>query len=1045
MSWAKQTKLWQTKLWGTFKLVLLLCLAIHSSEIHAERLPVKIYTTADGLARDQINRIVQDSHGFLWFCTVEGLSRFDGYRFTNYTTANGLPSGMVNDLLETRDGTFLVATTNGLCRFNPRGAPMFTTWRPAEPGAEVINELIEDRAGRIWCGTNAGLYWIDTTSGAWSFHFVDLGLRRENFDSWLIDALIEDKTGALWVGTRGNGLCRYRPDGRTDRFAVAQGLPTNRITALLEDSAGQLWVGTPRGVCQLTHLNSHRPLVARVYTVKDGLTDNWVTTIFQSREGKILVGSRGYTEIVNSSTDSNPQLQSYTTAQGLSVNSINAISEDRDGNLWLGTDNGGAIKIARNGFKTFGPVDGLADGEISSLFQDQSGQICAFIRDRQGNEFITHFEERGFASLRLHLPMGLKNLGWGWGQQAFQDKSREWWAPTGDGLYRFQSATSFAQLAHTRPTTVYSSKNGLVTDDVFTLFEDSRGDVWIGSISPSLNGMTRWKRSQQALHTFTEAEGLPSTNVLPTAFGEDQAGNVWVGFNLAGLARYDSKRFTVFNGNDGAPRGWILAIYCDRSGRLWVSGGQDGVSRIDDPKAAHPTFVHYTVAEGLSSNQVNCITEDQWGRLYFGTGRGLDRLDPATGRVKHFTSADGLVKGRVRFALRDRSGTLWFANNSELSRLVPEPDPPQPAPPILIERVQISGVASPLSELGESQVGPLKLSAWQNQVSIDFVSLEFDPGEVLRYQHRLEGADRDWSTPSEQRVVDYESLAPGSYRFLVRAVTAEGVMSLRPAVVAFTIPPPYWRRWWFVTLGVLLTCSLIYTAHRYRVTRLIELERVRTRIATDLHDDIGSSLSRMAILSEVAKRRIDGDTQESASLLTDIAESARVAVNSMSDIVWAIDPRRDDLSNVIFRVRQFAADLIGVKGLTWHFDAPAEVENIKLSPEQRRHVFLIFKEAINNAVRHAECTSVNLSLAIVHNQIVAEIRDNGRGFAVPSLENVKDNGSTVHGLWNLRTRATQLGGHLEIDSSPHQGTCVRLTIPLKRHHGMNMPWLRLER
>ena len=352
---------------------------------------------------------------------------------------------------------------------------------------------------------------------------------------------------------------------------------------------------------------------------------------FSVEEGKILVGSRGYSEIVNSSTDSTPQIQSYTTAQGLSINSINAIAETVMETCGWEVTMAGAIKIARNGFKTFGPVDGLANGEISALFQDQSGEICAFIRDRQGNEFITHFKNddsppfvflcrrdiniwAGVGGRRLFRT----NLGSG-GRRREMDCSGS------------RSTASFAQLAHARPTAVYSSKNGLVTDDVFTLFEDSRGDVWIGSISPSLNGLTRWKRSKQALHTFTDAEGLPSTNVLPTAFAEDRAGNVWVGLHLAGLVRYDSKRFTVFNGNDGAPRGWILAIYCDHSGRLWVSGGQDGVSRIDDPKAAHPAFVHYTVAEGLSSNQVNCITEDQWGRLYFGTGRGLDRLDPSYG------------------------------------------------------------------------------------------------------------------------------------------------------------------------------------------------------------------------------------------------------------------------------------------------------------------------------------------------------------------------------------------------------------------------------
>ena len=1036
----------RTKRASTISVLLFGSFAIHSRQSHAEQLPVKIYTTADGLARDQINKIVQDSHGFLWFCTTEGLSRFDGYKFTNYTTANGLPSGLVTDFLETRDGTYLVATANGLSRFNPLGTPTFSTWRPDDPDAKAINELIQDHAGRIWCGTNAGLYRIDTTDGGLSFHFVDLGLARENFDSWLVESLIEDRSGSLWVGTRGSGLCRYRPDGRIDRFTSVHGLPSNRITALLEDSTGRLWVGTSIGLCQLiSDPNSQRRIVAHLYSAKDGLTDDWVSTLFQSSEGKILVGAKGYSELVTSTSGSSLQITTYTTAQGLSDNNVQAIAEDRDGNLWLGTSNGGAMKVARNGFKTFGAADGIVQGEIFSVFQDRRGDLCLFLRDRRNNEFIAQFEKQKFASVRLDLPAGMRSVGWGWGQQAFQGKMLEWWVPSGDGLFRFKPTATLAELAHTQPKTTYRAKNGLVTDEVFTLFEDSKGDVWIGSISTAKNGLTRWERSRQVLHTLTEANGLPTKNVLPTAFGEDHEGNVWVGFSLAGLARYDARGFNFFTANDGAPEGWIRAIYCDRVGRLWVSGGQEGVSRVDDPKGAHPVFVHYTVAEGLSSNQVNCITEDQWGRMYFGTGRGLDRLDPNTGRIKHYTAADGLVKGRVRYAMRDRDGALWFANETEVSRLIPEPDRPEPAPSILIQRIQIAGVATPLSEFGETQVGPLKLSAGQNQLTIDFVGLEFDPGEVLRYQHKLDGADRDWSVPTEQRVINYEHLAPGSYRFLVRAVTAEGVMSLQPAVVAFTIPPPLWRRWWFVTLVLAFTGFLFYAAHRYRVARLLELERVRTRIATDLHDDIGSSLSRMAILSEVAKRRLDGSAKESVSLLTDIAESARVAVDSMSDIVWAIDPRRDDLSNVVFRVRQFAADVLGTKGIRWHLHAPAEFEKIKLDPEQRRHIFLIFKEAIANAVRHADCASVNLSLHLVHSQIVAEIHDDGHGFKVTSANQVADQEPAGHGLSNLRTRATQLGGQLKIDSSPDRGTCIRLSIPIKRPHGMNMPWVRSER
>jgi ligand-binding sensor domain-containing protein/two-component sensor histidine kinase len=1018
--------------WRACRFFLLLSfLVINCSILRSEHLPVKIYTTADGLGRDQINRIVQDSHGFLWFCTGEGLSRFDGYKFTNYTTANGLPSNVVTDLLETRDGTYLIATASGLSVLNPRGTREFTSWRPSQQGAEEINVLLEDGQGGIWCGTIAGLYKLDRTNGECRFQFVDLGLRRENYDSWIVESLLEDRNGSLWVGTRGSGLCRLWPDGHTEHFTVAQGLPVDRITSLVEDRTGRVWVGTTTGLCRLvSDPKPQRPVVTDVLTIKDGLTDNWVSTVFTSKEGELLVGSKGFNQLVNVE-ETHPHFRGFTTAQGLSDDNIDAIAEDRDGNLWVGSLNGGAMKIARNGFNTFSHNDGLGEGEIGSLFQDRNGEICGFNRDRQGHVIIACFDGQRFESNRLKLQLSSRDLGWGWGQEALQDPAGGWWVPTGGGLYRFPVTSRFSQLGQVKPSTKYDSTQGLPTNEVFSLFQDSKGDIWIGSISLPLNGLSRLNPSDNSLYHFTEAEGLPSQNVLPTSYAEDHDGNLWVGFSMSGLARFRNGRFTFFNVADGVPESWIHTVFCDHSGRLWVSGGLSGVSRIDDPQADHPKFVAYTVAEGLSSNQVNCITEDQWGRLYFGTGRGLDRLDPTTGRIKHYTSADGLVRGRVRYAMRDRSGALWFANETEVSRLVPEPDRPQPEPPVLIAGLQVAGVARPISELGESEVGPLQLAAGQNQVSIDFVALEFDPGEVLRYQHWLEGADQDWSAPSDQRVINYENLAPGSYRFLVRAVTADGVMSRHPAMVAFTIPPPVWRRWWFVTLSVGLFGLLVYSAHHYRVARLLELERVRTRIATDLHDDIGSSLSRMAILSEVAKRRTEGSARESVKILTDIAESARNAVDSMSDIVWAIDPRRDDLSNVVFRVRQFASDLLGAKGITWQFQTPDGFERIKLNPEQRRHIFLIFKEAINNSVRHADCQTVTLSLEVAHHQIVGEIRDDGRGFVVPPAEQTPENGGG-HGLVNLRARAALLGGQMQIDSSSEKGTCIRLSVPLKR-------------
>src|SRR5215467_10754069 len=373
------------------------------------------------------------------------------------------------------------------------------------------------------------------------------------------------------------------------------------------------------------------------------------------------------------------------------------------------------------------------------------------------------------------------------------------------------------------------------------------------------------------------------------------------------IARYRNGSFTVFSAIDGVPPGLITSIYLDHAGRLWLASARSGLIRVDDPESERPVFVDYTTAQGLSSNSVELspglIVEDLQGHIYVATGKGLDRLDPATGHFRHFTTADGLAPGSFRATFRDPDGGLWFATSAGLSRFTPARDePPQPPPPILISDLRVAGSSRFISALGETDIVLANLAPDQNQLQFGYIGLSFAPGEMLRYQYMLEGADSDWSAPTGQRSVTY-NLAAGRYRFLVRAINSDGVASSMPASVTFRILPALWARWWFLSLAASGLAFGLYRFYRYRVARLLELERVRTRIATDLHDDIGSSLSRMAILSEVAKRRMETTEQEAASILTDIADSARAVVESMSDIVWAIDPRRDDLGNVVFRVR----------------------------------------------------------------------------------------------------------------------------------------------
>jgi signal transduction histidine kinase len=334
-----------------------------------------------------------------------------------------------------------------------------------------------------------------------------------------------------------------------------------------------------------------------------------------------------------------------------------------------------------------------------------------------------------------------------------------------------------------------------------------------------------------------------------------------------------------------------------------------------------------------------------------------------------------------------------------------------------------------LSELGNVAVENLALASDQRQIQIDFFALGFSTGETLRYQYRLDNTD--WSELSAQRTVNL-SLSPGSYRFLVRAVNAEGVTSQSPALVSFSIARPVWQRWWFLSLMALTMAGIVYATYRYRLAQLLKVERVRTRIATDLHDDIGASLSRMAILSEVVKQQTGGNGNQASALLTEIADSARGLVDSMGDIVWSIDPRRDDLQSVVRRIRQFASDVLEAKGIEWELRVPPEVESLKLDPEERQHLFLIFKEGINNVARHANGTkSVSLSINVAGRELTGEINDDGCGFTPKQPEEARSQGRGGNGLPNMRSRAEQLGGRLEIVSSAGAGTRLTLKVPVR--------------
>jgi signal transduction histidine kinase len=389
----------------------------------------------------------------------------------------------------------------------------------------------------------------------------------------------------------------------------------------------------------------------------------------------------------------------------------------------------------------------------------------------------------------------------------------------------------------------------------------------------------------------------------------------------------------------------------------------------------------------------------------------------------------------VTSAIRDAAGALWFGTISGLSRLDVSDDRSSGAvvaPAVFIGSLTVAGVPQAVSEVGEVEPASVTMSPGQNQIEIGFFGFSFETGSPLRYTYRLEGAQTDWSAPTDLRSVNYARLSPGSYTFQVRAVRADGAISVEPASVALRVMPPFYLRWWFIGIVAATAAGAVLALYRVRVAQLLRVERVRARIATDLHDDIGASLSQIAILAEVARERMKHPPPGPASAepaaaepLARIAETSRGLVDSMSDIVWAINPEADSLSDLVHRMRRFAEDTLGAGDIEVVFRAPDSSEDLPVGADVRREIFLILKESVTNIAKHANATRVSIDVESNGRRVWLRVADNGRGFD-PGVA------TDGNGVASMRRRVAALGGHLAIESAPGRGTTITLDVERRK-------------
>ncbi|MEP6704128.1 MAG: two-component regulator propeller domain-containing protein, partial [Acidobacteriota bacterium] len=987
------------------------------------------YSVADGLLHDNVNRIRQDTRGFMWFCTGEGISRFDGYAFANFTTADGLPDRHVNDFLETRNGAIYLATDAGIARLNPTGLassrenPLFKVILPENSKSKVITVLFQDDLGQVWVGTGSGLFKLNEQDELEAF---ELGTPLVGIHEIHITAIIQDRRRSLWLATADNGLFRILPNGEVEQFNESDGLPDVNISTVLEDRNGRLWVALRQHyvaglILLVPEPRKDRNIVEHYYTTKDGLPADWILNLFQSSDGKIWIGTiKGLCEW---QIDGASVCKTYTKENDLCDEEIWTIAEDSGHSLWIGT-RCGLKKWTPYGFTAYKEADGMGHSFINSLFENQAGELFASFNNVTEQRTVSRFDGTRFELIRPFFP-AKTSFGWGWKQTVWQDGDGDWWFPGMTGVYRFHRPERFEDLATSVPRAIHV---GTAQTEIFRVFEDSRKDVWVSTIGTVFE-LWRWERATDTWQNLT-----PEVNFgryrIGTAFVEDKAGNLWIGTGTerddAALIRYRNGQFKVFAQKENPLlAGWLRDLFVDSKGRLWIADTATGVLRLDDVNADELRFVRYTTAEGLSSNGSYCLTEDEFGRIYVGSGRGIDRLTPETGGVENFTTADGLPSSDVEIAYRDRRNDLWFGTSSGLARFTPEPQRARRPPNAFITGLRVNGESRSVSLLGEGTIPSLDLDADHRQITVAFVGLGSSPGEKLQYEYRF--GDVDW-TPTSERTVNFANLGSGDYQFEIRARTFDRIYS-QPATVAFSIAAPMWQKWWFVVAVLGLAILLFYAIYRVRLGQLLEVANMRTRIATDLHDDIGANLTKISILSEVAQQQFgqyanaDGPNGTS-SLLGSVAEISRESVSSMGDIVWAINPKKDSLLDLTRRMRQHAEEMFERREIVLEFHAPMRDLDLKLDADSRRNIYLIFKESINNIVRHSNASKVTINLAFVENELVLKISDDGEGF--DTVQEFDGNG-----LLNMQKRADDCGSRLLIKSVRGKGTTLKLNLKLR--------------
>jgi ligand-binding sensor domain-containing protein/signal transduction histidine kinase len=973
-----------------------------------------------GLPQNSVRAMAQTSDGYLWVGNDDGVARFDGVRFVSFGLREGLNSGPVQTLLGDSSGALWIGAAGGGLSCYKGGKFTTYTMRDGLP-SDSITALAEDNTGALWVGTEAGLVvWHESPSSI-----------PGEFRGKTITTLFKDRTGTMWVGATGAGIFHFQGGHFIPLKDPAVDGLLQDPHCLLVDRKGRIWVGVGDDLVLCCDRNQWEP-----YRVSSHQSKLYISTLAEGPDGAVWAGSA--TEGLFQFKDG--KIQAINASSGLSDNLTESLLVDREGGLWVGT-HGGLNRLHPRNLFSFGQKEGLGYGAVQSLAEIAPGTIWA----GKTSDGLYVWEGGNFR----HLAAAGLSLGGPQVNSLLTVRDGSCWVAGARGLMHFKDPKTIADHGE-----LFADVHGTA------LAEDREGGIWVGTHEGEV--WRRWKGTWMAQSNHWQTHPI-------TAIGQDRDGWIWIGSEGGGLDRFKGGEQSHFGKQDGLLSDLIRTLYLDDEGVVWIGTAGAGLSRWRDGHIA--TF---TTREGLPDNTISQILEDHEGRLWLGSDRGiacvskneLEKL--AAGKIPAiyplvYGRTEGMLSeectgGFSPAGLKSKSGLLWFSTLKGIVVVDPRPHIADTAPPtVVLEEVLLDGapdleftVAPPAPVTRGKQDG-LKQSASEmlhippgkHRIEFRYTGVSFDSPERVRFRYRLDGLDTDWLEVGTRRSALYNYIPPGHYAFRVAACNADGAWVETGVVLALTVLPRFWQMWWVVllaALGILISVALAVRViekrkSQHRLLRLEQekaLERERTRIAQDLHDEMGAKLCRISFLSEHARRSPDL-TADLKRQIVSISDSSREVLSSMDEIVWAINPHNDMLEHVVSYIGHYAREYFQETGIECELDMPAQSPPYPLSSQLRHHLLLAVHEAFTNMLKHSGATRAKISVVCDNGRLEVAVSDNGHGFVQSEL-NGNSNGATAtlgNGLRNMRQRLTDIGGGCSIKSEPGKGTVVRFILPLQ--------------